>query len=97
MHLGLRYESPDFYAQALAVLERSPDLRLPENDAFGDPKYAGQKGLPSRSAALESQQIAALARQGVTPLAKSRPLAEYQFGAQRNAVPTTPGRSLSVG
>ncbi|TCO43450.1 hypothetical protein EV646_11226 [Kribbella antiqua] len=94
VHVGHRRETPDFYLQTLSALERDPIVPLEENEVFGSPSYVAQKGLPSRSAALQTQLSVALARAGMTPLTRSRPLAEHQFGARESDAPES-GRPLT--
>jgi hypothetical protein len=94
VHVGHRHETPDFYMQTLSALERDPSVPVEENEVFGSPTYVAQKGLPRRTSALQSQHSVALARAGIAPLAKSRPLAEHQFGARQSDAPET-GRTLT--
>jgi hypothetical protein len=93
---GPRQQSPDLYEQTLQAAERAPDRSVPELDGpFKQPSYVGHKGLPSRNSALETQKVAALARAGVVPLAKSVPLDVSAFGARGAGSPVhTAGRGL---
>src|SRR6266508_4007839 len=96
IHVGLRHETPDTYEHSIATLERDPSESLAENDVFGKNDYVGQKNTATRNAALENQRTVALARAGVAPMSKSRPLGEADFGARTSSGATaTRTRTLS--
>lgn len=85
VHVGRRHESPDTYQQSLQILQRQPTEQVAENEPFGSPAYTGDQNGATRTAALDAQRTVALARQGVAPMATSRPLAEFDFGARGGA------------
>src|SRR6266508_5009268 len=92
VHVGLRHETPDSYEQTLTIIERDPSEQIEANADYGDPAYTGNKSQAVRGSALDAQHAASLMRAGSVPLAKSRPLSEFDFGSRR----TTAGRARTL-
>ena len=92
VHVGPRHETPGSYEQTLTIIERDPSEQIEANADYGDPAYTGNKSQAVRGSALDAQHAASLMRAGSVPLAKSRPLSEFDFGSRR----TTAGRARTL-
>jgi len=92
VHVGPRHETPDSYEHTLTIIERDPSEQIEANADYGDPAYTGNKSQAVRGSALDAQHAASLMRAGSVPLAKSRPLSEFDFGSRR----TTAGRARTL-